>query len=205
MEGIIYRIGLPSFHNAFPKDPPASKLEEVLNKAFASRGLKIAPGYFDPESHLYPSHLSFFYFAADPSINPATDKELVGILIATVGQKDDFAFTVYDKIGVIPEKWKNGIMPTMVAKSRMVSNGKQILPAVLRTSSQEAHEKYLKLSDALVKIGDYWVHGFGFMKKGGEGELFSGAGQRFQVAADYVAKKPSTLVPTAAEVQAYGK
>ena len=202
MEGIIYNIGLPSFHNTFPKKPPVSELERVLNEAFATRGMGVHPDYFNPKIPLYPRHLSFFIFAYDAN----NANKLVGAIIATEEVLDGFTFTIYDKIAVPPPYNGNGIMTEMIRLARRVSDGKKIHPTILRTSSLEASKRYERHSDPPThnpptQIGEYYIHGFGFLSKDGK-ELFPDAKHKFELVAKHIASKPPTIIPIEQQVAA---
>ena len=44
-------------------------------------------------------------------------------------------------------------------------------------------------------MGDYFIHGFGFLDKETKGELFKGAHDKFDIVAKYIALKTKTVVP----------
>ena len=91
----------------------------------------------------------------------------------------------------------NGLMLKTIILAREISDGKEVLPAVLRTSDPYLDKKYSKVSDVRIVIGKYYIHGFGFVDKYKKLELFENAKKKFVIAASYVAEKSPTVVPIA--------
>lgn len=190
--GILYHIRQPLIGNRFPKELPPSELEEKMQEAFATRAMVVVNDYFIQGSDSYPQNLSFFVFGRDGN----NGNNLVSGLIATKEEVENFNFTYYDKIFVVPDYEGNGLMKTMIKLARGISYGNRtICPAMLRTSSSKLDKKYSELSDIRIEIGDYYLHGFGFLDKESREELFTGAKVKFETMAKYVASKQKTVVP----------
>ena len=186
-EPVLYKFMPPGYDNTFPN---VSGLEEKMQASFAVRGMEVVDGYFDPKSGEHPRNLAYFII----SYNVQNDK-LIRVLIAAKeklsnGEDENFEFIYYDKIFVVPENQKNGIGNRMVSLAREVSDGNSILPSLLRTSDPEISEYYGELSDIVIKINGYFIHGFGFP----EDPLFKNADDMFKLAANYIASKPATAV-----------
>lgn len=199
-------IRLPQYPNKFPEELPPSELEKKMNQSFKTRGMEVLHGYFVEGTPYYPQNLSFFVYARKGWL-----KGLASGLIATEEKYEDgngtFIFTYYDKIFVTPPHRGNGLMADMIKVARMShkSSSQGPLPALLRTSDFELNEAYEKLSDMGTKLGEFYIHGFGFLDKGTETELFEGAKDKFYAAANYIASKKRTVVPilSLGSMQAY--
>ena len=185
---IKYLVTLPSFGRKFPLEPSKNELEDILQDAFGAWGKRVIDGYFIEGSGYYPQNLAFFVV---PYHWNGNERVWIGSLIATDEKVGDFEFTYYDKIGLIREYQGNDIMRNMIRKARLVTDKKGVIkPSILRTSEERLNERYAEESDIKTptKINGFYVHGFGF--KGGEAELFN-----FSLAAQYIASKPSTVIP----------
>lgn len=192
IDGVVLSMGVPRSGNRLPQELPVGELELRMQESFVTRNKWIKRGYFVEGDSSYPNNLSFFVHGRDKN----KDNILVSGLVATLESVNCFDFTYYDKIFVIPGYRKNGLMLSMVDAAREVKedNDKKRLPSVLRTSDPDLHEAYGKKSDTWLEIGGYFVHGFGFLNKDTKEELFEGAKEKFDIAANYVAIKPPTLV-----------
>lgn len=200
-DDLVFEITLPKKGNKFPDNFPISELEQAMQDSFATRRMKVVSGYFEEGNDYYPKNLSFFIFARYNGNRNGNGNRLVGGLIATDEKAGNFEFKYYDKIFVIPKYMGNGIMPSLVKIARQVSsNGKNVLPAILRTSDEGLDESYGRLSD-IPSYGvnwhanGYYVRGFGFLDKNGK-EMFKGAENKFNAAAKYVSSKPATVIHT---------
>jgi len=194
---IRYYIRPPLIGNQFPAELPISELEEKMQEAFATRSMVVVNDYFIQGSDSYPQNLLFFVFGRDRN----NGNNLVSGLIATKEEVKDFKFTYYDKIFVVPDYEGNGLMKTMIKLAREISyDNKTIWPAILRTSGSKLDKIYSELRDVRAEIGDYFIHGFGFLDKETKEELFKGANDKFYMAAKYIALKPKIVVPVEASI-----
>lgn len=189
---IVYLLTVPSFGRKFPLQHPSKKeLEIILQDAFGTWGKRVIDDYFVESSEYYPQNLAFFVV---PYHQKGTERHWLGCLIATKEEVDGFAFTYYDKIGVIKQYQGNGIMPKMIHLARQVSDGKNVKPSILRTSEKKLDKIYGEESDIRTEVNGFYIHGFGFRDKVTRKELFEGAEDKFAIATKYVALKPKTVV-----------
>ena len=167
------------------------ELEKLLNDSFGVRDMELVRGYFDKNSPSYPSGVSFLVLTQDIA---QEGSPLAGILLAETKGIHGFNFDYYDKIAVHPDYQKDGVMTNLVQIARNIGDQDgQIPPALLRTSDAEISKSYDKLSDVVVKMGDYYIHGYGFFNDDGNPLLDDVLG-KFQSAAKYAAALPATLV-----------
>ncbi len=139
------------------------ELEKLLNDSFGVRDMELVRGYFDKNSPSYPSGVSFLVLTQDIA---QEGSPLAGILLAETKGIHGFNFDYYDKIAVHPDYQKNGVMTNLVQIARNIGDQDgQIPPALLRTSDAEISKSYDKLSDVVVKMGDYYIHGYGFFNE----------------------------------------
>ena len=167
------------------------KLEEVLQRAFQSEGRSIIDSYFQPGSPEYPQRLEFVV-GATKSIK---EEPLAGALVATLEKVGNIEFIYYDKIGVASPHQDNGVMGRLLAYAAEAGANRGIFIAALRTTIPKAHERYNSKSDISTKIGEYNIHGFGFVDKETGKEKFAGAIKQFREIARYIASLPPTTVP----------
>ena len=185
-----YMVGPPILDINFSDKISRGDLEKCMQESFAARGMEVVPDYLVKDSKNYPKNLSFVVF-------PVDDKnELLGGLIATEEAAGDFTFTYYDKIFVVPSKWNNGIAKGMIDVANTISQDKNRIPGVLRTSDFGVSQYYKSSSDIVTYglLGIYDVHGFGFKDKKTEEPLFENAEDLFTLAAQYIVTKPATLI-----------
>ncbi|HJN57030.1 MAG TPA: GNAT family N-acetyltransferase [Candidatus Woesearchaeota archaeon] len=185
---IVYQIRPVRSGNKFPDDINLSELENKIQGSFKIKGEKVIDGYFDEESEYYPKNLLFFIFARNKK-----NDGLIGGVVATSEEINDFKFTYYDKIFVIPEYQGNGIGKSLLNIARKIGDNKEILPSILRTSDEKLSERYEELSDKKMKADSYHVHGFGFYDKKTKKPKFENAAEVFKKTAKYAADKPSTV------------
>jgi hypothetical protein len=153
--------------------------------------MAIVDEYFIEGSPMYPKNLSFFVLPYDVDNNNL----LVGGSIFTRDHIDNFAFEYACKVGVRDGNEGNGVMSGIFTVAKEVNDGKKKHPIVLRTSIQRADVAYSKVSDKREEIGDFVVHGFGFLDKKTHIELFDCASEKFLATAKYVVSKPRTVIP----------
>tara|TARA_Y100000310_G_scaffold231819_1_gene234518 strand:- start:951 stop:1514 length:564 start_codon:yes stop_codon:yes gene_type:complete len=134
-----------------------------------------------------PEDLSFIVLTQDPGYDGSP---LVGSLLAEEKEVEGFAFDYYDGVSVHPDHSDNGVVKGLLDTARIVGGDK---PSLLRTSDPELDEVYGTMSDVSIKVGDFYIHGFGFFDKYGL-PLFDGAEGKFDLAVKYVADLPQTLV-----------
>jgi len=179
----------------FPDTISSDGIEGFLNNAFATRGLSIIPGHLNSDSPNYQPDLSFLVLAQNGNHDGSS---IVGALLAEAKEIDGFKFDYYDKIAVAPEYRNNGVMKAMIGIAKNVGDEKgNDSPAVLRTSDPDLDKVYGAMSDISIKVGNFYVHGFGFYNDGIP--LIDDALWEFQLAAHYVAILPETIVPKTTE------
>jgi len=191
MEGLVQYVGI-AVDGDFPEDLDLGELETLLNDSFGIRGMELVQGYFKKGSPNYPSDVSFLVLTQDTG---QEGNPYVGILLAETKEAEGIRFDYYDKIAVHPAYQGKGVMPELLKTARMVEDpDSEIQLALLRTSDSEISQKYSALSDKVVPIGNYYVHGFGFFDKETGNPLFEGAQEKFESTANYVAALPPTIV-----------
>jgi len=189
MKKLVQKVEIANY-GKFPELLDLGELEGFLNNSFGTRGMELVDGYFNKDSPNYPSDVSFLVLTRD---EVQDGKPLAGILIAETKQVGGFNFDYYNKIAVHPYYRNNGVMKDLLQIARTIGDQDcQIPPSILRTSDPETSETYKTLSDKVVQIGDYHIHGFGFFRNGNA--LFDGAQEKFEFAANYVAALPKTIV-----------
>jgi hypothetical protein len=190
MANLVTNVKIASDED-FSEQVDLGGLETFMNDSFGTRGMQLVPGYLSPGSPTYPSDMSFLVLTQTGN---QKDSPFAGVLLAESKTVDGFSFDYYDKVAVAPEYRNNGAMKEMVGTARALSGEDfKIPPGVLRTSDPELNETYGKMSDTSVKIGDFYIHGFGFLDDE-KNSLFNGAEKKFELAAEYVAALPQTLV-----------
>lgn len=179
-------------------------LEVLLNTSFGVRNLRVVEGYLSPDldstlCHLVRAERHGSKVLGIPfpfSVHP----EGAGVLIGTYETTETgFEFVYYDKIAVAPPYQGNGVMKSLIRKSREeitgnAENDGRLMPSILRTSDEKISKRYESSSDISVKVGSYYIHGFGFLDKY-KNPLFEYAVKKFNEAAYFVAAKPPTVVP----------
>lgn len=188
-------------------------LEALLNSSFGVRNLRVVDGFLSPDldnrlCHLVKAERKGSKVLGIPFPFLAHSED-AGVLIGTYETAETgFEFVYYDKIAVAPLYQGNGVMKSMIRKSRKEITGNSendgsILPSILRTSDEKVSKKYESSSDICIKVGEYYIHGFGFLDKH-KRPLFEDAAQKFNEAAYLVAAKPPTVVPISASTGSYG-
>lgn len=198
--------GFPVLDKSLPEDFPIDQLEDVVRRAFAKRGMRVLDEFFTPSNGqepnpYYPENLSAFGFA----VNNASPKKLIATIIASDIEVKGKKIRYINKYAVDPPYQGNGVGKNLFEVIEE-SAKEDKMPIILRTSDPVLDAMYWKSSDISTKIGDYYIHGYGFIKvrrfKFGKklfkkiiGEKFEGAKGLFDEAAGQVAKVSATVVP----------
>ena len=189
MEGVKLSLAR-SATGLFPEDVNLSELESVVRESFATRNMMVIPEYFIHGTHYSPTDISFMVIGRDQS------GKIVSGLIARELAFEETKFIYYDKIFVDPGHRRQGLMGNMISKAIDESRTMEIPIAALRTSDEEYNKMYANHSDINhIQVGDYYMHGFGFLNKKTNTELFADARNIFRTIAGYIAKKPATTIP----------
>lgn len=190
----------PVLDSSLPKDFPLGQLEAVVRRAFAARGMHVLDEFFKEGKPEYPENLAIFGFATIENYS----KRLIASIIATNLDVNGRKVEYISKYAVDPAFQGNHVGKTLFDAIRKNAEEERI-PVILRTSDPALDKMYGKASDISVKVDDFYMHGFGFMKtrksiktwyrKTIIGEKFNGAENLFYEAAKQVAKIVKTAVP----------
>ena len=175
----------------FPPEVNLGELEKLVQESFATIGRMVVHEYFIQGAELAPKDISFLVLGHETSTG-----QLASGLIAREYEFQGIRFMCYDKIFVAPEKMGNGLAGDMISAAMDEGKKRGIPVGVLRTSSERNDGIYGRYSDIdSLKIGDYFMHGFGFLDKSSGIELYDGAKSIFPMLARHVAEKPQTTIP----------
>lgn len=176
----------------FPASVNIGELEARMQESFSRRGQRVLSGYFIKGSGFDPHNLLYLIVGRERT----NGKSIGSGLVATRETMGDFEFDYYCKIFTTTGHSGSGAMRDMLNMARQYKNDGIVRPALLRTSDPGLSETYARYSDTLtLEINGFYVHGFGFFDKATGTELFKGASEMFERAANYVANKKRTVVP----------
>jgi len=168
-------------------------IEDFLNNGVVSNGVGLGSNHLNRNSSEVNSDISFLVFGQN-GING--NSSYAGALVSKSKEFNGFNFDYYDNVAVAPEYWENGVMKDLLGFAREVGNQVfEVPPALSLTDNPIVDKVYGTISDVSTKIGDIYVHGFGFFGNDGV-PLLENALEKFQLAAHYVAALPQTLVKT---------
>jgi len=174
-----------AFDGKLPKYFNPKGLEAFLNNGVISNGVGLGPDHFIPDSSY--SDVSFLVLGQNGSNG---NSSYAGALVAKSKEFNGFNFDYYDKVAVAPEYLENGVMKDMLGFAREVGNKDfEVPPALSLTDNPIVDKVYGTISDVSTKIGDIYVHGFGFFGLDGVPLLENALG-KFQLAAHYVVDLP---------------
>jgi len=166
-------------------------IEKFLNNGVASNGVGLGSNHLNRNSSEVNSDISFLVFG---QIGTNGNSSYAGALVSKSKEIDGFGFEYYDTVSVAPEYVDNDVMKELLGFARLVGNQDcEVPPALSLTDNPIVDKVYGKISDISIKIGDVYVHGFGFYDNDGK-PLLDIAMWEFQSAAHYVASLPETQV-----------
>jgi len=172
-------------------------IEKFLNNGVVSNGVGLGSNHLNRNSSEVNSDISFLVFGQNGTNG---NSSYVGALVSKSKEIDGFGFEYYDTVAVAPEYVDNDVMKEMLGFARLVGNMVgEVPPALSITDNPVVDKVYGTMSDVSMKIGDVYVHGFGFFDNETRKPLFDGAEEKFELAATYVAALPQTLVKTSPE------
>jgi len=175
---------LPEYFN--PKG-----LEAFLNNGVVSNGIVLRPDHLNPDSSNFNSDVSFLVLGQKVRNG---NSSYAGTLVAKSKEFNGFNFDYYDNVAVAPEYWENDVMKDMLGFAREVGNQDfEVPPALSLTDNPIVDKVYGTISDVSTKIGDIYVHGFGFYDNDGK-PLFDNAMWEFQLVAHYFADLSQTPI-----------